>query len=229
MRSRPWLSKGIIGPDVESIESFIVNKPALNRIDSQRRHRILIDAATELFLEVGYSGASLNQLVERAGGSKSTIYAYFRDKEGLFVAVIDDMLQEILIPLYSMTLGEQDLYTSLTQLADHTLAVMTSHKGTGLSRIVYAESVKLPAVGKAFYKHGPHRAIIELSQYLEKLSESGTIQCDNPTLASEFFWGMLLHKPMLQGLCSVERPMNPRARKKYVTQVIDNFIKQFTD
>lgn len=206
-----------------------MNKPALNRIDSQRRHRVLIDTATELFLEVGYSGASLNQLVERAGGSKSTIYAYFRDKEGLFVAVIDDMLQEILIPLYSMTLGEQDLYTSLTQLADHTLEVMTSDKGIGLSRIVYAESTKLPAVGKAFYKHGPHRAISELSQYLEKLNKSDRIQCDNPTLASEFFWGMLLHKPMLQGLCSVQRPMSPKARKKYVAQVVENFIRNYTD
>lgn len=206
-----------------------MNEPALIRVDSRRRHRALIDTATELFLEVGYSGASLNKLVERAGGSKSTIYAYFRDKEGLFVAVIDDMLQEILVPLYSMTLGEQDLQTSLTQLADQTLAVMTSDKGIGLSRIVYAESTKLPAVGKAFYKHGPHRAINELSEYLEKLAASGKIQCPHPTLASEFFWGMLLHKPMLQGLCSVERPMSPKARKKYVTQVVENFIRQFTE
>jgi len=202
---------------------------ALVREDSRRRHRALIDAATELFLEVGYSAASMNELVKRAGGSKSSIYAYFRDKEGLFIAVIDDMVQDILLPLHSIIPSEQDLRENLLQLADRTLAVMTSRKGTGLSRMAYTASVKLPAVGKAFYEHGAARAISELGDYLQELANCGTIKCQNPYFAAEYFWGMLLHKPMLQVLCSVELPMSPRTRKKYVARVADSFIRQFTE
>jgi AcrR family transcriptional regulator len=206
-----------------------MNKPVLVRADSLRRHQALIDAATELFLEVGYSAASMNQLVERAGGSKSSIYAYFRDKEGLFVAVIDDMVRDILLPLHTLIREEQDLEESLRLVADRTLAVLTSPKGLGLSRIVYSESVKLPAVGQAFYQHGPGRAIEELADYLQGLNVSGKISCCDPHSAAEFFWGMLLHKPMLQGMCGTERPMSTRNRKAYVAGVVETFIDRFIE
>ena len=169
----------------------------------------------------------MDQLVERAGGSKSSIYTYFRDKEGLFVAVIDDMVRDILLPLHALIPDEQDLEASLKQLADRTLHVLTSPKGLGLSRIVYSESVKLPTVGKTFYEHGPGRAIHELGRHLQNLSDCGKITCSDPHSAAEYFWGMLLHKPMLQGLCGIERPMAARARKIHVTRVVETFITHF--
>lgn len=206
-----------------------MSRPALVRIDSQRRYRALIDAATKLFLEFGYAGASMNQLVERAGGSKSSIYAYFRDKEGLFIAVIDDMVRDVLLPLHDLMSKERGLRESLTDLAERTLAELTSLKGLGLTRIVFAESAKLPAVGEAFYQHGPGRAMVELSEYLQHLVDSGEIRCEKTDMAAEFFWGMLLHRPMLQGHCGVARPMSARARKQYVAQVVGSFIDRFIE
>lgn len=206
-----------------------MNSPAFCRADGLKRQRTLIDAATELFLEVGYSAASMNQLVERAGGSKSSIYTYFHNKEGLFVAVIEDMVRDILFPLHAIVPDEQDLRESLCKLADRTLDVLTSRKGLGLSRIVYAESVKLPALGVAFYQHGPGRAIADLGDYLQEMNDSARITCQHPRTAAEFFWGMLLHKPMLQGLCGTERPMSARRRKRYVAQVVDTFIDRFIE
>ena len=206
-----------------------MNSPAFCRADGLKRQRTLIDAATELFLEVGYSAASMNQLVERAGGSKSSIYTYFHNKEGLFVAVIEDMVRDILFPLHAIEPDEEDLTESLRNLADRTLDVLTSRKGLGLSRIVYAESVNLPALGEAFYQHGPGRAIADLGDYLQDMNDSAQITCQHPHSAAEFFWGMLLHKPMLQGLCGTERPMSARKRKLYVAQVVDTFIDRFIE
>ena len=206
-----------------------MNRPAFYRADGLRRQRVLIDTATQLFLELGYSAASMNQLVERAGGSKSSIYTYFRNKEGLFEAVIDDMVRDILFPLHAIQPDEQDLEESLRNVADRTLAVLTSPKGLGLSRIVYAECIKLPALGEAFYQHGPGRAIAELGNYLKDLNDSARITCQHPHSAAEFFWGMLLHKPMLQGLCGTERPMSAQKRKLYVAQVVDTFVDRFIE
>lgn len=52
------------------------------RRGTQRRQAIL-SAATDLFMEHGFEGTSLDMVIERAGGSRRSIYQYFDNKEGL--------------------------------------------------------------------------------------------------------------------------------------------------
>src|SRR5690348_14786308 len=58
------------------------------RCTAEVRGQAIINAATEVFLERGYAEASVDAIVERAGGSKATVYAMFGNKEGLFEAAI---------------------------------------------------------------------------------------------------------------------------------------------
>jgi AcrR family transcriptional regulator len=53
--------------------------------DAQTR---ILDAAQQLFLERGYRGTSIDEIVETAPASKPTIYAHFPGKEALFTAVV---------------------------------------------------------------------------------------------------------------------------------------------
>jgi len=66
---------------------------SLNKYSNDKRQNILA-ISTELFLEKGFSAASTSELVRRVGGSKTTIYAHFGDKAGLFTAVVDEILKE---------------------------------------------------------------------------------------------------------------------------------------
>lgn len=49
----------------------------------------LIEAAEEVFAEKGYTGARINDITERAGMSPASVYVRFKDKDGLFNAVLD--------------------------------------------------------------------------------------------------------------------------------------------
>ena len=51
----------------------------------------VLDTALALFLDHGFNGVSMDQLVASAGGSKATLYRYFDSKEALFEAIIDDI------------------------------------------------------------------------------------------------------------------------------------------
>ncbi|MEW6258932.1 MAG: TetR/AcrR family transcriptional regulator [Thermodesulfobacteriota bacterium] len=62
---------------------------------------LILDAAARLFSQKGYAGTSIREIVEAAGITKPTLYYYFRNKEELYielmetaVATFDSVLQE---------------------------------------------------------------------------------------------------------------------------------------
>jgi len=63
---------------------------AKTRNKEQVRERILQEA-TRLFAENGYTGASTAQIVDAAGITKPMLYYYYGDKESLFRATIDQI------------------------------------------------------------------------------------------------------------------------------------------
>ncbi len=53
--------------------------PRLTERGRQRR-RAMLDAATQAFLEHGFEGTTLDMVIERAGGSRGTLYSSFGGK-----------------------------------------------------------------------------------------------------------------------------------------------------
>ncbi len=56
---------------------------------SEIRCKLILDAALELFLAKGYEATSLSDIIELSGGSLSSVYKYFDNKENLFLKIID--------------------------------------------------------------------------------------------------------------------------------------------
>lgn len=64
---------------------------------ASRRDRLentILAAATRLFAECGYEGASIAAVAERAGISKQNLLYYFPTKPSLYVRVLDDVLDD---------------------------------------------------------------------------------------------------------------------------------------
>jgi AcrR family transcriptional regulator len=82
----------------------------------------LIDAAEQLFVQVGYDSTSVQSIIDAAGLSKGTFYHYFDSKQALLDAVIErmsgQMLQQIQPELDMKPLPAMDrlnLFFALTQ------------------------------------------------------------------------------------------------------------------
>jgi AcrR family transcriptional regulator len=63
----------------------------------------LIAAAAELFADRGYDGVTVDGVVQRAGLSKGTFYHHFETKQALFLAVVEDRLDQPARELMQMT------------------------------------------------------------------------------------------------------------------------------
>lgn len=61
---------------------------------TQNRQAIL-DAAQEIFTEIGYGAASIRDIVRRTGLAAGTFYNYFPDKQSVFQAVLDEHTTEL--------------------------------------------------------------------------------------------------------------------------------------
>jgi len=61
---------------------------------AQNRAAIL-DAAREVFAELGYDAAGVRDVIRRTELASGTFYNYFPDKESVFRAVLDESVQEV--------------------------------------------------------------------------------------------------------------------------------------
>lgn len=68
------------------MSSTIVNRQQLRTEETRAK---LLDAAEELFVRDGYEGAQLSEISSLAGRTKGAVYAHFRSKEDLFLALFE--------------------------------------------------------------------------------------------------------------------------------------------
>src|SRR5690242_21197191 len=82
---------------------------------SETRQQIL-HAALRRFAHSGYSAASVQQIVSEAKVSKPALYYYFRDKAGLFQALVDEAHDERLRLMQAAVARGKDFKGQLTEI-----------------------------------------------------------------------------------------------------------------
>ena len=68
---------------------------ARQRVVSDLRRSLVLDAAREAFLELGLEGASLREIARRAGYTPGAIYTYFASKEEIYGALLGESLDRL--------------------------------------------------------------------------------------------------------------------------------------
>jgi AcrR family transcriptional regulator len=68
---------------------------AVRSQDPERVRRDILKVATKEFAKKGYSGARVDEIAEQTRTSKRMIYYYFKDKEHLFIAVLEEAYARI--------------------------------------------------------------------------------------------------------------------------------------
>lgn len=83
------------------------------------------DVSLKLFSQNGYDGTSLSEIAKEVGINKSSIYAHFKSKESIFLAVFDDALwdynkhvEQLVIDIQDQPVDEK-LYRILCDVAHY--------------------------------------------------------------------------------------------------------------
>lgn len=158
------------------------------RQEAERRHVSLLAAATRLFLENGWDGASIDEISRQSGVAKRFIYARYPDKAALFAGALQRYLDEQIEVLHALAPPPGDVEEGLCCLGERLLEIALRPETLAFQRLLIAEAPKFPGLAKLFVDRNRHRAVGEIKIVLSGYASRGLIQTgDLDVLAEQFF------------------------------------------
>lgn len=111
------------------------------RTDADATRRNILEIATEEFARKGFSGARIDEIAARTNTSKRMIYYYFADKEGLFVAVLEEAYRRIRRIEAELDLAHLDPEAAVRALVGFTFDYQ--HANEDFIRLVMVENIHM--------------------------------------------------------------------------------------
>ncbi|WP_006602587.1 TetR/AcrR family transcriptional regulator [Streptomyces auratus] len=172
------------------------SQPARQGKGRSRSRLKILAAAKALFLQDGYDGVNLDRIATQAEVARQTVYNQFGSKEAVFRAVMEHHWSSL--PLGDLlTRLEQSLGTDadpagfLRQFSEILLTFIEDADQVAFTRLVIAESRRSPWVAEEFYRVGKEPLTKTLAGCLQRLHETGGIDCPAPELAAHQFLGLV--------------------------------------
>lgn len=190
----------------------------------EQRRLALLEIAREVFLERGYEGASIEEIMRRVGGSKASLYSYFGSKEGLFFEIMIAQTEAFMNELRVPETADDDLEKTLRRIGTTFLKVMLDDQRRSMFRIMIAEASRLPAdMIQRFYDNGPHRGRKALSHYLGLQKEAGRLRFGDAQRAANQFFELIKGQPHSRILLG----LTPFAAGSRLDQHVDSAVDLF--
>ena len=130
----------------------------------------ILDAAAKVFLERGFSGASLDEIAEAACAGKPTIYARHPSKEALFAAVIERLVRRN-TNLGAISCPGATVERRLEAAAAFILTKVLAPEPIGLIRVAMAEARRFPDLATSVSRMARERQIAALMRLLAEFVE----------------------------------------------------------
>lgn len=139
------------------------------------RRQAFLQAARDVFLDHGYEAASVNEVVRVAGGSLATLYAQFGNKEGLFLAFMQDQHDRFAREMRPPEgVDGLPLESALQVVGEHFLRRLLQRDSLAFFRVMVSEGRKLPPHMRKYFATGGSNLIYdELSKLLSQAGLSG--------------------------------------------------------
>jgi AcrR family transcriptional regulator len=194
-------------------------------IRDQRRERIL-EVAREVFFEQGFAAATMSEIAARLGGSKGTLYAYFKSKEDLFDAIIQDQCR-VLEKMLILEEEGADVRETLMAMGREMGTAMSSDQAVRLLQLIIEESRRNPELARRFDEAGPQVGSERLAAYLARAHGRGEINAPDPLHAAGVLFSLLKGETHFRRLLSLAPEPSAETIEKDVEAAVTTFLKAY--
>jgi AcrR family transcriptional regulator len=170
----------------DTAAAVLLDRPAEVSEDSAKRRQI-VQGARSVFIARGFDAASMGDIAKEAGVSKGTLYVYFKNKEELFGAIVENECCTHAEGAFKLDENDHDVEAALTRLGTDFVGFLCMPEKAASVRIVIAIAERMPEIGKTFYETGPANGIRRLSAYLSAQVKAGILKIDDCDVAAAQF------------------------------------------
>jgi AcrR family transcriptional regulator len=183
--------------------------PAAGR--SARSEKAILDATRELLAAGGVRELTVERVAARSGVAKTTIYRRWRGKHELALAVLMDMVENVV--------ATPDLGDTRKELISFVNAAVEILGSTVMGRVMQGLVSDLatdPGLARAFRERVVARRVAEVRRLLERGIDRGDIRADaDIELAHELLFGPVYYRLLLSGA-----PLDKRLAERIVDAVL---------
>ena len=147
------------------------------RRKAERPHEIL-EAAFLEFSRNGYATTTLDQVAERAGVTKGTIYVYFESKEHLFISMVRELMKATLEPVCEMFERHEGSTADLlrAQFSFIYQHIVEDKRRREVVRMLIAEASRFPALADRYHEEIHRPCLALLTQAVQRGIDRGEIR-----------------------------------------------------
>jgi AcrR family transcriptional regulator len=153
------------------------------RTDPRRRRKAerpgeILQAAFVEFSRNGYATTTLDQIAERAGVTKGTIYVYFENKEHLFISMVREVTKVTLETLHEMFATHVGSTADLlrAQFSFIYQHIVEDRRRREVVRMLIAEAPRFPELADRYHEEILRPCLDMLRQAIQRGMDSGEIR-----------------------------------------------------
>ena len=182
------------------------------RPSQDERRAAILAAALDVFAENGFAAARLDDVAQKAGVAKGTLYLYFPDKEALFEALLQGLVSPVLERIQALS-ADQTLPSSAALGGILTL-FQTEVIGTSrerLLRLIIAEGPRFPKIAEFYHREVISKGREIIRTLASRGYERGELPSDAMARFPQLFFAPLLTAVVWRSLFSRFDPLDVNA------------------
>jgi AcrR family transcriptional regulator len=194
---------------------------------TESKRQAILQAAAEVFQEVGFERASMSEIRARIGGSKATLYNYFPSKEKLF---FDVMYKAKELELSAITAAldpeTEDLEQELLRFGERLLPALYSPEAIAIRRLAIAE-LGHSDIGKVVFEGSMVPIEKQVAEFLRNTMKRGVLPTADPKIAAIHLLSLLESELLQRVLLGVMDAVKPGAVRGAVRRAVDVFLSGY--
>lgn len=200
--------------------------PSKPRLDPDQRRELILDVAQQVFLEEGFANASMSVIAARLGGSKGTLYNYFRSKDELLSACVErqNPWQD---EIFAAPLEDETADQTLRRIGRAYLARVLTDFILRNFRLIAAEAERSPEIGRIFYDAGPAKGAERVAALLAGMAAEGHLKLDDPLDAAHQFLGLVQNRYFKARLCNAIPELTQKQIEDEAARAARTFLRAF--
>lgn len=188
------------------------------------KYEQMLKVAGKMFIEKGFDAVSMDAVAEAVPVSKRTLYNHFKDKNTLFVSVMQSRCGSIAEALEQSIQEGKDIEITLKNIGKKFLDTVLEPDSVNMYRTIITKSQQFKELGKLFYESGPKRSRTLLATYFTKLSNNGEFEVSNPELSANMFISMLLNRVQMQCLLGQRDVVHEKEKQEIIDYAVKIFL-----